>query len=113
HQSGETRAVLRLDPPGLGHLSIQVGLNTQNQVNVTFAPSNAAAAQVLQTALPGLGSALAQSGLSLGQAQVGGQFMQQNSQQQPQNGHAPPRPAALSQPSQNNETATPGISAYA
>jgi flagellar hook-length control protein FliK len=106
--------VLRLDPPGLGHLSIQVGLNTQNQVNVTFAPSNAAAAQALQTALPGLGSAMAQSGLSLGQAQVGGQFMQQNSQQQqPQNGHAPPRPAALSQPSQNSETAMPGISAYA
>jgi Flagellar hook-length control protein FliK len=112
HQSGQSGTVLRLDPPGLGHLSVQVRLSAQGQVNVLFVPSTADAAQAIQASLPGLGAAIAQSGLSLGQAQVGGQFSQQSGQGG-QSGYSPPRQnntAAFSAEAQ----ATPnGLSAYA
>ena len=112
HQSGQAGTVLRLDPPGLGHLSVEVRLGTQGQVNVLFVPSSADAAQALHASLPALGAAMAQSGLTLGQAQVGGQFSQQSGQND-QGRYTPPR--------QNHSTnfatepqATPsGLSAYA
>ena len=112
HQSGQAGTVLRLDPPGLGHLSVQVRLGAQGQVNVLFVPSTADAAQAIQASLPNLGAAMAQSGLMLGQAQVGGQSLQQGGQGG-QSGYSPPR-----QNSQANFTAEPqatpnGLSAYA
>jgi flagellar hook-length control protein FliK len=76
HQAGQSGAVLRLDPPGLGNLSVHVALGQNGQVNVLFIPSTQAASTVLQNNLAGLGTALAQSGITLGQAQVGGQFNQ-------------------------------------
>jgi flagellar hook-length control protein FliK len=76
HQSGQSGAVLRLDPPGLGNLSVHVALSGQGQVNVLFVPDSSAGAQALQSGLGGLAQSMAQSGLTLGQAQVGGQFSQ-------------------------------------
>jgi flagellar hook-length control protein FliK len=116
HQSGQNGAVLRLDPPGLGHLSVQVGLNTQGQVNVLFVPSTADAAQALHAALPQLGNAMAQSGLTLGQAQVGGQFSQSGGQQQSygQNGGYTPPAQTVSAPTASPASTTiTGLSAYA
>lgn len=81
HQSGQSGAVLRLDPAGLGPLSVHVSLAAGGQVNVLFVPATAAAGTALQANLGGLGTALAQSGLTLGQAQVGGQFSGQFSGQ--------------------------------
>ncbi len=118
HQSGQASAAFRLDPPGLGALAVHVALGQQGQVNVLFVPSTQAASMALQSGLPGLGQALAQSGLALGQAQVGGQFGQSTGQGagqdgQPQNrqGGAPVifgavEPAASS-------TQDGGVSAYA
>lgn len=112
HQSGQTSTVLRLDPPGLGHLSVQVNLSMQGQVNVLFVPSSADAAQAIQASLPGLGGAMAQSGLTLGQAQVGGQFSQQSGQNG-QNGYTPPRQNQAATFSADASSTPSGISAYA
>ncbi|WP_205619780.1 flagellar hook-length control protein FliK [Acidocella sp. MX-AZ02] len=112
HQAGQSGAVLRLDPPGLGHLSVQVGLGAQGQVNLLFVPSTADAAQALQSALPGLSGAMAQSGLTLGQAQVGGQFAQSGGQSGQHQQRAPQQQASAPQPSSDNPPAS-GLSAYA
>ncbi len=98
HQAGQSGAVLRLDPPGLGTLSVHVGLAQNGQVNVLFIPSTQDASTALQNNLSGLGAALAQSGITLGQAQVGGQFNQNAGQ----GGYQPPA----------SQTATPQIISF-
>lgn len=116
HQSGQTNTIMRLDPPGLGHLSVQVGLNTQGQINVLFVPSSADAAHILQATLSHFHQAATQSGLTLGQAQVGGQFAQSGGQngQPGQNPRAPERQNANSVTAPEPQTATiSGLSAYA
>jgi len=75
-QAGQSHTVLRLDPPGLGNMSIHLSLGQQGQVNVLFMPDTSAGAQALQSGLGGLGQSMLQAGLTLGQAQVGGQFGQ-------------------------------------
>jgi len=86
-QVGQSHTVLRLDPPGLGNMSVHLSLGQHGQVNVLFMPDTSAGAQALQSGLGGLGQSMAQAGLTLGQAQVGGQFGQnaqgfgQNAQQ--------------------------------
>ena len=111
HQSGQASTVFRLDPPGLGQLSVLVGIGTQGQVNVLFVPSTADAAQAIHASLPGLGGAMAQSGLTLGQAQVGGQFSQQGGQND-QGGYTPPRQGNAASPVER-QTNVSGLSAYA
>jgi len=115
HQAGQSGTVLRIDPPGLGNLSVHVGLGQQGQINVLFVPDSAAGAQALQSGLSGLSQAMAQSGLTLGQAQIGGQFGQ-NAGQGGQSGHGW-RGDGTSTP-QRNATETlrrdnGGVSAYA
>lgn len=117
HQAGQTGAILRLDPPGLGHLSVQIGQTTHGQINIMFVPSTADAAQILQNALPQLHQALSQSGLTLGQAQVGGEFSHSGGQGG-QNGHNNPATPAPTAPRANliATASTPilsGLSAYA
>jgi flagellar hook-length control protein FliK len=110
HQSGQSAAVLRLDPPGLGDLAVHVALGAGGQVNVVFIPSTPAAAAALQGNLNGLGTALAQSGLTLGQAQIGGQFNQNPGQ----GGERPPaRPSAVPGSFEPEPPAPSGVSAYA
>ncbi len=75
-QAGQTHTVLRLDPPGLGNMSIHLSLGLQGQVNVLFVPDTSAGAQALQSGLGGFGQSMVQAGIALGQAQVGGQFGQ-------------------------------------
>jgi flagellar hook-length control protein FliK len=115
HQAGQSGAVLRLDPPGLGNLSVHVGLGQQGQVNVLFVPDSAVGAQALQSGLSGLSQAMAQSGLTLGQAQVGGQFGQsagqggQGSQGWSGGGTSTPQRNTTETSRQDNS----GVSAYA
>jgi flagellar hook-length control protein FliK len=73
HQSGAHTTTLRLDPPGLGDLSVHVALGQNGQVNVLFVPSVAQTGQLLNSGMDGLRQAMAASGLSLGHASVGGQ----------------------------------------
>lgn len=116
HQAGQNGALLRLDPPGLGDLSVHVALGQSGQVNVLFIPSSQAASSVLQNNLSGLGSALAQSGLTLGQAQVGGQFNGQFNQNAGQGAYQPPAAPVFVPPATSLETEGPaqgGVSAYA
>jgi flagellar hook-length control protein FliK len=92
HQSGQNNLTLRLDPPGLGSLSIHLA-SSQAGVNVLFVPSAAPTAQLLTQNLDGLRSAMATAGLTLGQAQVGGGSG--GTQNQGQSQTYTPQPSAL------------------
>jgi flagellar hook-length control protein FliK len=116
HQNGQNSALLRLDPPGLGTLSIHVALGRDAagaaQVNLLFVPSAAPTAQLLTSNMDGLRQAMAGAGLTLGQTQVGGGGQGNNSGQQnnhpPANsGAAPPADATRA------DTARAGARAYA
>ena len=72
HQNGQSNVVLRLDPPGLGALSIHIALGHNSEVNVQFIPTITQTAQLLNSGLDDLRQAMANAGLALGQAQVGG-----------------------------------------
>jgi flagellar hook-length control protein FliK len=70
HQGGQSTAILRLDPPDLGSLTVH--LTMQNgQVNVLFTPSSAQTGQLLHANLDNLRQSMASAGLNLGQADVG------------------------------------------
>jgi flagellar hook-length control protein FliK len=71
YRSGQPSLVLRLDPPGLGSVSVHVALGGNANVNVLFVPTVAQTAHLLQTGLGDLRQAMAASGLTLGQAQIG------------------------------------------
>ena len=71
HQAGESSAVLRLSPPGLGSLSVHVAIGQNALVNVTFISAVPQTVQILHNNLDDLRQAMAASGLNLGQADVG------------------------------------------
>jgi flagellar hook-length control protein FliK len=72
YRSGQSSLVLRLDPPGLGTVSVHLALGGNADVNVLFVPAVAQTAHLLQTGLGDLRQAMAASGLTLGQAMIGG-----------------------------------------
>jgi flagellar hook-length control protein FliK len=92
HQAGQASTTLRLDPPGLGVLSVHVGLGAGGSVNVLFVPALAQTGQMLHANMDGLRQEMAATGLTLGQAQVGGQASGGNTPQQ-QPAPAAPQPA--------------------
>jgi flagellar hook-length control protein FliK len=118
HRNGQTSALLRLDPPGLGTLSIHVALGHENsggagQVNLLMVPAVTQTAQLLNSGIDSLRQALAAAGLTLGQAQIGqGGQGGQNPAPDPQQAGARPAsttPAAAAEVATN----TPGVRAYA
>ena len=72
YRSGQSSLVLHLDPPGLGSVSVHLALGSNADVNVLFVPTIAQTGHLLQTGLGDLRQAMAASGLTLGQAQIGG-----------------------------------------
>jgi flagellar hook-length control protein FliK len=72
YRSGQSSLVLRLDPPGMGTVSVHVALGNNANVNVLFVPSAPQTGHLLQAGLGDLRQAMATSGLILGQAQIGG-----------------------------------------
>lgn len=113
HHSGQGAVLLRLDPPSLGHLSIQLKMDAQGAVNVLFIPSTADAAQALHGSLPQLGAALAQSGLALGHADVGGQFSQSSGHNGQQGSYTPLRQTSGITAASAATPPISGLSAYA
>jgi flagellar hook-length control protein FliK len=71
YRSGQSSLVLRLDPPGLGALSVHVALGNNADVNVLFVPTVAQTAHLIHGGLGDLRQSLAASGITLGQAQIG------------------------------------------
>lgn len=71
-QGGEQRVTLRLHPAELGPVSVSLTMNEQN-AQAQFLSHNATVRQALEQALPQLREALAEQGISLGEASVGEQ----------------------------------------
>lgn len=115
HKSNQSGILLRLDPPNLGHLDIQIQIASQGIINVVFVPSSADAAHALQSSLPQLDIALAQSGLTLGQTEIGGQFSQsgQQGQQHSQNTQTPKNFSNLNEDANISPVRHKGLSFYA
>jgi flagellar hook-length control protein FliK len=111
-QSGQNNAVLQLDPAGLGAVSVHVALGHNAQINVQFIPAVAQTAQLLNNGLDGLRQAMAASGLTLGQVQVGGG--QTNGERR--DGGKPPsssRAAAVTTTPVSTDQGPDGVRAYA
>ncbi|HYG43260.1 MAG TPA: flagellar hook-length control protein FliK, partial [Bordetella sp.] len=99
---GRQTAELRLDPPDLGPLRVTLSVN-DGVASASFVSAHAAVRHAVEAALPQLQQALAQTGLSLGQASVGEHgaqsgfdMQQQNSRSQGQGGgHGEPAVALV------------------
>ncbi len=71
-RSGHPSAVLRLDPPELGSLSVHVTLAGESSVNLVFVTSTPQATQLLSSTMSDLGQAMTNVGMTLGHTHVGG-----------------------------------------
>jgi flagellar hook-length control protein FliK len=70
HHAGHGQAQLELNPPGLGPLSVSLSVADQ-QAHAVFVSPHPAVRAAVEAALPQLRNALADNGISLGQASVG------------------------------------------
>lgn len=81
----ESRAELILTPPQLGRIEISLNISG-DQANALFVSANPQVREALEGAMDRLREVLAQSGIALGQAQVGAESFQQNAQGDGNNG---------------------------
>lgn len=70
HKSGDASTILRLDPAGLGALTIHVSIGDGARINVQFTPAVAQTAHIINSNLDDLRQAMTAAGLSLGQSFV-------------------------------------------
>ena len=77
----QERAELVLNPPQLGRIEVSVSMSG-DQANATFVSSNPAVREALENALPRLKEVLADAGITLGQAQVGSEWLGQSANNQ-------------------------------
>ena len=71
------RAEIRLDPPELGKLDIQLNISKENQASILIHVTNATAKEAIESALPRLREMFEQQGLDLANVDVSQQNMQQ------------------------------------
>jgi flagellar hook-length control protein FliK len=76
----ESRAELVLTPPQMGRVEVSLTVNG-DQASANFVSANPAVREALEAALPRLREVLAESGIQLGQAQVGAENARQSAQQ--------------------------------
>ncbi len=81
HSNGDNQITIRLDPPDLGSMTVNVSANPNGNIDVSFATSTFHAAQLIHSHIETLRNDLASAGMSLGQADVstGGQGQGQGS----------------------------------
>ncbi|WP_186373443.1 flagellar hook-length control protein FliK [Yersinia rohdei] len=82
-RNGQQSAELRLNPQELGALQISLKIE-DNQAQLHFASAHSQVRAALEAAMPSLRSALAESGIQLGQSSVGSEGQWQQAQQQSQ-----------------------------
>lgn len=87
-RNGQQSAELRLHPQELGALQISLKIE-DNQAQLHFASAHSQVRAALEAAMPSLRSALAESGIQLGQSSVGSEGQWQQAQQQSQQAFAP------------------------
>ncbi|MFA3760668.1 flagellar hook-length control protein FliK [Yersinia sp. 2466 StPb PI] len=82
-RNGQQNAELRLHPQELGALQISLKME-DNQAQLHFASAHSQVRAAIEAAMPSLRSALAESGIQLGQSSVGSEGQWQQAQQQSQ-----------------------------
>ncbi|MDR5893350.1 flagellar hook-length control protein FliK [Halomonas mongoliensis] len=92
-RGGEQRAELHLNPAELGPLTISLKVSEQG-AQAQFLSAHASVRQAVEQAIPQLREALAEQGISLGEASVGEQRQQGQEQRQAFAGGAPPSSSA-------------------
>jgi len=107
-RAGNEVAELQLNPPGLGPLKVTLSMN-DHQVQAMFVSAHSSVRAAVETALPQLRAALADSGISLGDTSVGaesrpqaemnqGQGEQQSGQRSYPHADISPLPAIAERP---------------
>lgn len=92
-QRQESRAELVLNPPQMGRVEISLTV-TGDHASASFVSANPTVREAIESALPRLREVLADSGIQLGQAQVGAENARQQSQQENRAGAADRNTAA-------------------
>ncbi|MGE4800022.1 flagellar hook-length control protein FliK [Yersinia hibernica] len=82
-RNGQQNAELRLNPQELGALQISLKIE-DNQAQLHFASAHSQVRAAIEAAMPSLRTALAESGIELGQSSVGSEGQWQQAQQQSQ-----------------------------
>lgn len=82
-RNGQQNAELRLNPQELGALQISLKID-DNQAQLHFASAHSQVRAAIEAAMPSLRTALAESGIQLGQSSVGSEGQWQQAQQQSQ-----------------------------
>ena len=82
-RNGQHNAELRLNPQELGALQISLKID-DNQAQLHFASAHSQVRAAIEAAMPSLRTALAESGIQLGQSSVGSEGQWQQAQQQSQ-----------------------------
>ncbi|WP_162526944.1 flagellar hook-length control protein FliK [Yersinia canariae] len=82
-RNGQQNAELRLHPQELGALQISLKIE-DNQAQLHFASAHSQVRAAIEAAMPSLRTALAESGIQLGQSSVGSEGQWQQAQQQSQ-----------------------------
>lgn len=70
------QAEIRMDPPELGRIQIKISMN-QDQMNVSFTALNANVREALELNMTRLREMLSDTGIQLGDTNVGGEFQQE------------------------------------
>lgn len=73
---GQHSAEMQLNPPNLGPLEVRLSVH-DDQASLLFVSAQASVREAIQSALPRLSAMLAESGLSMGDVQVGGESLTQ------------------------------------
>ena len=89
-RTGQETAELQLNPPGLGPLKVSLSMN-EHQIQAAFVSTHASVRAAVEAALPQLRTAMADGGISLGEASVGSQSQQAADTRQGQEGRPGPR----------------------
>ncbi|WP_372824468.1 flagellar hook-length control protein FliK [Polaromonas sp.] len=74
-RADQKTAELQLNPPGLGPLKVTLSMN-EHQIQVAFVSAHASVRAAVEAALPQLRAAMADGGISLGEASVGSESRQ-------------------------------------
>lgn len=70
------QAELRMDPPEMGRIQVRINMN-QDQMNITFTALNANVREALEANMTRLRDMLSETGIQLGETNVGGDFQQE------------------------------------
>jgi len=99
-------AEIRMDPPELGRIQVRINMN-QDQANISFTALHANVREAIESNITRLRDMLGESGLQLGEADVGSEFQQQTNQRSEEQGQFAVQKQVIDSVDENDMTDIP------